>query len=376
MKPLPSSLNNILRARYLQEAVDTSAPTYNRKKEEEVYPVRFAPTTSTVQPELTMPKASEFPRPWTLRDIVLQSAQQAADATPTRSPRNPMTPYIEGAKEIGISPTQFGTQKATTPEALAAKERTQGFVDVVQNLHRYQPGVLSPQQQENVIKILRRYRDLGGRQEKGVLDLSTVPEQIKRLEDLAKTAKQKAIETGKGMIPDVKSTLRGVPYQAAHLGLGYYPFVAGAAATDIESLPDDPILGLDPVSFSGGMAAAEMATPYMVDLPLALARGSGVASGLKTAGQAALAGLGRLPYFAIPYGMAYGTYQLQDWSNRENEPRFRKMMRDYEIEQAKLQTKRRKEGREERFGEALGRTMQLNDILQSYGGPGHFARPF
>lgn len=348
MKSLPSSLNNILRARYLQEAVDTASPvSYRKRKDDITYSPRFAPTPQSIQPELTLPSASEFPRSESIKDYIERARKKAA--TSELSFIEPETPYVEAQQQATRNPRLVAaTQRAREIETNRQRSSDYGSKKSTKSSPTLYSG------------------------------FPPIPEeQISRAAQATKSGIEKAITTGKKMLPDVKSTLRGVPYQAAHLGFGYFPFVAGSAATDIESLPNDPIVGLDPVSFSGGMAAAEMATPYMVDLPLALARGAKIGQALKSTGELALAGLGRLPHWAIPYTMAYGTYQLQDWSRRENEPRFREMMQDYESEQAKLQTKRRKEGREESFGEALGRTMQLNDILQSYvGGAGHFGRPF
>jgi hypothetical protein len=329
MKNIPSPLNNILRERYLKEAVTTAPQIFYTKKQEEEPIYGTKTPVYTPQPiEPITPAASEFP------DVS----------------------FIEKAKEQAKIGYEESPLKRRSPSEgyTGIRSRSEEIADriVRQQLERDLETNYSKRRRSSQRRDVRVAVGLGGLPE---IDYSKPYEKTKQLV--------------RNMVPELKPTLKGVPYQAAHLGLGYFPFVAGKELGDTDLLPNDPVLDLDPISATTALAAAEVATPYLVDFPLGLAKGQGLGGALRGAAQVARAGLQRLPFMAAAYGTAYGMGHLMDWSRKQREPQFQKDMQEYKSRQAALETRRRKEGREETNGEATKRVWELNNILQSYISP-------
>jgi len=356
MKNIPSCLNNILRDRYLKEAV-TTAPQISYIKKEEEKPIYGTKTPVYTPPPLEPMTAKSFEvpgvevlpeRPLT-REVVRQALERSKKSYLRDIPSERGYPGL---------PTQRGSRAAEIAERMRLSQLQKDARDAFETAQRMSAD---PFQSRGFLK--RRDTTLP-------IGLGGLPEiDYSGAKKFIEPSIEKTKQLVRNMVPDLKSTLRTAPYQAAHLGVGYFPFVAAEELTDTDLLPNDPITGSDPISFTTGLAAAEVATPYLVDFPLGLAKGQGVGGALQSAAQVARAGLQRLPFMAAVYGTAYGMGHLMDWSRKQREPQFQKDMQEYKSRQAALETRRRKEGREETTGEATKRVWELNNILQSYISP-------
>lgn len=363
MNKIPSVLQSILRKRYLSEAV-TVAPqvSYTKKKEEETVPVpKFAPSQPTVAPEIKTPSIGEFP------DVT--KAEKAIEAAKSRyqfSPLSKMDP-MAAYKEIPTTPSEGGARIADIIDKLTKLEILRDFEEVEKKAEKPEaigekvPGrsirdVARRSQESRANDAIGRElrKQYGPRIEKGVLDLSTVPEQVKRLEDLTRKGKQATIEYGKGLIPDVKQTARATPGMVTQFGLSMIPAYYGAEfGEQLTNLENDPILNLDPVSATTMTVAAAGATPYMYEVPMALARGAGLAGSLSQGAAAASAAL-MSPWTTIPpilYAGMYGMSKAEEAAEPYRQKKAQEIDSLLRYERAKRAAENRKPSFWEKYSE-------------------------
>lgn len=363
MNKIPSVLQSILRKRYLNEAV-TVAPqvSYTKKKEEgQPSPIpTLAPTAPTIAPEIKTPLVGEFP------DVTkTEKAIEAAKSRYQFSPLSRMDP-MAAYKEIPTSP-EGGARIADIIDKLKKLETLRDFEDIEKAAEKPEaigekvPGRsirdVARRSQESRANdaIGKALRDkYGSRLEKGILDLSTVPEQIKRLEDLAREAKQRSIEYGKGLLPDVKQTARATPGMLTQFGLSMIPAYYGAEfGEQLTNLKNDPILNLDPVSATTMTVAAAGATPYMYEVPMALARGAGLAGSLSQGAAAAGAAL-MSPWTIVPllhYAGMYGMSKAEEAAEPYRQKKAQEIDSLLRYERAKRAVENRKPSFWEKYSE-------------------------
>ena len=336
MKSIPSSLNNILRARYLQEAVDTASPISYRKREDE--------DTVPEQEPLYIKSPSFEP------DDVRPLPPEDYPGSPAKITEPPPKP----------KPAPFVPQKPQRERRMGEGGRAGEVADRVMRERQRMEQI--KRTEKGLRQDLRSSSDLPFEfyeDEFGNVKIRSKPVPYSWKPSIPSL----------GTVSDVVSRgIKGVGGYGMDLALGYPAYAMGSEMADIEALPND-LIG-DPVQVTAGLAAAEASIPYLktlvrgaaMNVPETISAVNKFAP--NAAYRAAVEGVKRVPIFAIPYATAYGYKQLHDYNLKQNEPRFMKMMKDFENEQAKLETQRRKEGREESTWEKAKRIWAQDALLK------------
>lgn len=354
MKPLPSVLNLILQKRYLAEAITTApSSSYVKKDEEEekdlpgtMFPFR----TSTLEPELKMPAASEFPSgesKISIKDYIERARKKAA--TSELSFIEPETPYVD-----------IQQQAARNPRLVAATQRARELESSRQRFSEY--GSKKPSKSSPTLYS----------------GFPPIPEeQLSRAAQATKSGVEKAVSAAgkyaKEQMPVAMQTAKSIPTTAAHLGLGIVPFEWGSylGKQITPGLPTDPIFGENPVSVMAGTAAAAATTPWLVDAPIAVSKGLGLrglqnlsltgAEGWAAGKLGTQAGLRAVPYIGALWTAGQAMYELDKLAQPYREKRAKDIERIQSFERAQ----RRRENREPSF------TERMDDYfleLSKYGG--------
>lgn len=336
MKPIPSSLNNILRTRYLQEAVDTASPISYRKREDEE-------TTQQQEPFYVKPPSPEI-------DDVRPLPPEDYPGSPAKTTEPPPKP----------KPAPFVPQKPQRERRMGEGGRAGELADRVMRERQRMEQI--KQTKKGLRQDIRLSSDLPFEfyeDEFGNVNIRTKPVPFSWKPSVPSLA----------TVSDVVSRgIKGVGGYGMDLALGYPAYAIGSEMADIEALPND-LIG-DPVQVTAGLAAAEATIPYLktlvrgaaMNVPETISAVNQFAP--NAAYRTAVEAVKRVPVFAIPYATAYGYKKLHDYNLKQNEPLFSKMMQDFENEQAKLETQRRKEGREESTWEKAKRIWAQDALLK------------
>jgi len=332
MNEIPSVLQSILRKRYLNEAV-TMAPqvSYTKKEEEEEEPFpspRLAPTSPTVQPELKVPAASEFPELTpTVRDILSRIRERAASET------------LETPKELqGTTPKRMGdsgrTERPATPQEL---ERLAA---------------------SRVVKRSPYFRSQNAPIETRMsFGIPPIPEeQISRAAQATKSGVEKAIAGAKKFdayatqkAPYSWPTIKDLPKHGMYFGASIPVFDAFYRAAE-QHTPFEPGLGgMDPYSFTVGTVGTATTIPFAVETARALGRGLGLMGSLGQGAAAAAPAIASSLTWIPPAAYA-GAYALEK-AEEEYEPSRKEKAREIDAALDYAKTKRRLEGRTATFGE-------------------------
>ena len=341
MKPIPSSLNNILRTRYLQEAVDTASPVSYRKREDEE-------TTQQQEPFYVKPPSPEI-------DDVRPLPPEDYPGSPAKTTEPPPKP----------KPAPFVPQKPQRERRMGEGGRAGELADRVMKERQRMEQI--KQTKKGLRQDIRLSSDLPFEfyeDEFGNVNIRTKPVPFSWKPSIPSL----------GTVSDVVSRgIKGVGGYGMDLALGYPAYAIGSEMADIEALPND-LIG-DPVQVTAGLAAAEATIPYLktlvrgaaMNVPETISAVNQFAP--NAAYRTAVEAVKRVPQWAIPYATIYGMKQMEDWAQKANYPRYIQSRKDFENEQAKLATQRRKENREESWLEALKRAGTEAFIETSRGSP-------
>lgn len=323
MNEIPSVLQSILRKRYLNEAVTMAPQVSYTKKEEEEEPFpspRLAPTSPTVQPELKLPAASEFPSPEITKpetsSKISTAIQRALRAYPT-------------------SPEYFGDPD----DPLSGKRRLETSLEASRRIEQ------------------RRERGSSRSDTKMYSGIPPIPEeQISRAAQATKSGVEKAIAGAKKFdayatqkAPYTWPTIKDLPKHGMYFGASIPVFDAFYKAAK-QHTPFEPGLGgMDPYSFGAGTVGTSATIPFALETAHALGRGFGLAGalgqGLGAAGGALASGWTIIP--PLVYAAAYGMSKAEEAAEPYRKEKAKEIdaYLDYE------KTKRRLEGRKPSFWE-------------------------